>query len=959
MSLFHRSLWCFCLLSLYSFANAAYIKVSNIGKSLTNSAVLGSGPNDWACTYDSETGFLWEVKTDDGGLRDKDWSYTWYDPKSPAGVGAENSEFSQYCDKKSYCNTWDYIQRVNAQGLCGGRSWRMPTKDELGGLFSGGKPPFIDKTYFPNTKTWWYWSSSLNNTNGNTSDVWTQHFQDYVFNTPNPKNSEGYVRLMHRGLYFDPVDTTPDIFTFKEQTAVEQHATITSNTITVSGINAVTNIGIENGEFKINDGGWGNAEATVNKDDKVTVRHTSADGSYQTMITKLTIGGISTQFKSTTSGFTSDTTPDIFSFTEQAGVAQKSIIVSNTIIVEGINATASIFIKNGEFKINGGSWISTNTTVNKGDVITIRHTSASGFNQSVVTTLTIGNVSASFKSTTAPIPPTVSRGNGTGYVEGKVFDACNQTPLKSVKLTFNGTTQQSDLDGHYLIELDSGSYTIKVTYPNYQSDSQSVDLATNEKRIRNFNLLPTAGCDNVQPAKTRQAIIVSGSGPLLASGENHIWDSTQSLADRAYTSLRLQKFRREDIYYLTADPQLTSRDADGDGANDIYGAATTENIQQALTQWAGNVEQVLVYFIGHGGVNSFQLNRTTELTPTQLKPWLDSLQSKLSKDQRGQPGKMTVIFDACKSGSFVAPLAASNRYIVASTQPNLDAIVSNKDGSNSFSYHFWGQIGFKDGWLSKAFQQARQSMSSELVDRGKTQNAMLDADGSGDFTASDYSVIGNYCYGDCIPHASVSVVIDSVSPLDNLHGQLSNTLTVKASKVIDKAWVSIQRPDYHFPSNGTAIASLLNVPLTCSSSNTCQGQYNNFNINDDYQVTFYVVDKDGNDAVPYTLNLNQNGIERSNDKKNALAVYEPSTGILTLKDVTAGSQHYYVELKDQGGYKFALQNLYPLNEATTTTPANFDGKKVTIPSVFAFGGYFVVDLVSNGSTFAVTRADPK
>ena len=32
-----------------------------------------------SCVKDNVTGLMWEVKTDDGGLRDKDWYYTWYD----------------------------------------------------------------------------------------------------------------------------------------------------------------------------------------------------------------------------------------------------------------------------------------------------------------------------------------------------------------------------------------------------------------------------------------------------------------------------------------------------------------------------------------------------------------------------------------------------------------------------------------------------------------------------------------------------------------------------------------------------------------------------------------------------------------------------------------------------------------------------------------------------------------
>ena len=35
-----------------------YIKVSNSGQALPDSASLGAGPNDWACTYDTESKLL-------------------------------------------------------------------------------------------------------------------------------------------------------------------------------------------------------------------------------------------------------------------------------------------------------------------------------------------------------------------------------------------------------------------------------------------------------------------------------------------------------------------------------------------------------------------------------------------------------------------------------------------------------------------------------------------------------------------------------------------------------------------------------------------------------------------------------------------------------------------------------------------------------------------------------------
>jgi hypothetical protein len=157
---------------------SVYTKISNSGAVLPDTATLGSGANDWACTKDNKTGLTWEVKTDDGGLRDKDWYYSWYKPSGDNGgfAGYTDVTFTTpNCSTQNNCNTDAFTNAVNTQGLCGKKDWRMPTKDELMKLVkcSDGKydtdgactnytsvtRPTINSTYFPNTNNW-YWSSS-------------------------------------------------------------------------------------------------------------------------------------------------------------------------------------------------------------------------------------------------------------------------------------------------------------------------------------------------------------------------------------------------------------------------------------------------------------------------------------------------------------------------------------------------------------------------------------------------------------------------------------------------------------------------------------------------------------------------------------------------------------------------------------------------------------------------------
>lgn len=109
------------------------------------------------CIKDNVTNLIWEVKTDDGGLQDKDWTYGWgsyntggcYAGQSPAGCGSNN-----------------YITALNAANLCpvaGASAWRLPTRGELLSIVDHDRSsaPTIDAAFFPYTMHSYYWSSDL------------------------------------------------------------------------------------------------------------------------------------------------------------------------------------------------------------------------------------------------------------------------------------------------------------------------------------------------------------------------------------------------------------------------------------------------------------------------------------------------------------------------------------------------------------------------------------------------------------------------------------------------------------------------------------------------------------------------------------------------------------------------------------------------------------------------------
>lgn len=129
-----------------------------------NGQPLPADAKDWACMRDNVTGLVWEVKTDDGGLRDGGNHYTWYHPDPKVNGGAPGAEEGVDCKGGIKCNTHAYTQAVNVMRLCGFGDWRLPQRWELRSLVdyskAGSHRPTIDEDFFPNTLAKWYWSAT-------------------------------------------------------------------------------------------------------------------------------------------------------------------------------------------------------------------------------------------------------------------------------------------------------------------------------------------------------------------------------------------------------------------------------------------------------------------------------------------------------------------------------------------------------------------------------------------------------------------------------------------------------------------------------------------------------------------------------------------------------------------------------------------------------------------------------
>jgi hypothetical protein len=147
---------------------------------------------------DNVTGLIWESKTNKDDKKnyndphDADNTYTWYD-SNPATNGGFAGTPGDGTD------TEDFINALNSAHFGGYSDWRLPTIKELDSIVNLDIPypgPTINTTYFPNTVSSFYWSSTTSAYN--TYVAWGVYF-GYGGDLVDGKNCYGYVRSVRGG----------------------------------------------------------------------------------------------------------------------------------------------------------------------------------------------------------------------------------------------------------------------------------------------------------------------------------------------------------------------------------------------------------------------------------------------------------------------------------------------------------------------------------------------------------------------------------------------------------------------------------------------------------------------------------------------------------------------------------------------------------------------------------------
>jgi len=271
------------------------------------------------------------------------------------------------------------------------------------GIFTSG-PAFVRSgetvsLYTPTTKgsdTDFGKTYSVTATVGKTSKVWTVRTRDK--------------------------DSLPDAFTFTSITNQELGITSTSNTITVSGLdatvpsNAAITLGI--GSFSKNGGSPGTATTIGNGDTIAIVLQGPTDYS-KTNTTEITVGTYTTSYS--VSSRAADTTVDQFAFNNFTNVGLSSAFDSNSITLSGADTDTFLApvpltatVSGGFLKVVRGAstardFSTAPATVFNGDILTLRVNSSASYSTTTSATLSITGVNtpvgvaSTFSVTTRPI----------------------------------------------------------------------------------------------------------------------------------------------------------------------------------------------------------------------------------------------------------------------------------------------------------------------------------------------------------------------------------------------------------------------------------------------------------------------------------------------------------------------------------------------------------------------------
>ena len=393
-----------------------------------------------------------------------------------------------------------------------------------------------------------------------------------------------------------------------------------------------------------------------------------------------------------------------------------------------------------------------------------------------------------------------------------------------------------------------------------------------------------------QPGRTshRAAILVHPRG----SDPNDDMNAIQYMILYAWKALEERRLTDDEIYLLSYTPFMSKTGApnpddivdapvtlndwaqEGTASRDI-----TVNDFEAAFDWAaslGKLEEPLLFiFTGHG-----MADQGLRLDPMNGLLTGETLATLLDHYQEATGNAVTVVIEACYSGTLIPVLAGPNRIVITSTKDTQAGYIQN--GMGTYSRLFFSELRVGKTFFD-AFQQAKEDLPN--IDQSqnsvfKEQKPQLDDNGDGLYTESDGVLAKQYkinTYGalDLPITLTPQTVTGSVAPGSSL------PLRVAVSLGAESVWALIVTPEtvQNMDINGYPLIPAPTVDLTQEEdTGIWRGEFSDFSYTGDYTVSFYARDKKGfvNSSSPVVLTIT--------GAKDAMALPVPSRSVYKAGD---------------------------------------------------------------------------
>lgn len=218
-----------------------------------------------------------------------------------------------------------------------------------------------------------------------------------------------------------------------------------------------------------------------------------------------------------------DKSPDSFAFAPVTNVAPGTEVMSNEIVVSGINAPTTISISGGTYTIAGSSYTSAAGTVVSGQIVQVKISAPSTPSAAAEAVLTIGDTSSKFvvisatDLSTSPVPSSSSRAASSAVTSATSStsysrNASNSSAASSVIIVVPESSMAA-----------SSKALSSITRSSVRSSAASSSISSaqsSSSSVRSSSLSSSSGASSQSPVSTRWMLDSTASYLSFVSAKN-------------------------------------------------------------------------------------------------------------------------------------------------------------------------------------------------------------------------------------------------------------------------------------------------------------------------------------------------------------------------------------------------------------------------------------------------------